>query len=96
MLSTSIRYVIAYSLFYIALKVQLQIRAFDKDSGDVSELVEAFFSNDPYYPRPVTNDTLYNIFRQSYMTSCPRERRARGALFFEVIDARHAEKSTTL
>ena len=71
------------------------MHVFDKDNGDVSELIETF-SNDPYYPRPVTNDSLYNIFKQSYITSCLGEYCACGALFLEAIEARYAEKSATV
>ena len=72
------------------------MRVFDKDNGDVSQLVETFFSNNPYYPHPVTNDSLYNIFKQSYITSCPGEYRACGALFLEAIEARYAEKTAII
>ncbi|KAI0071981.1 hypothetical protein K474DRAFT_1668355 [Panus rudis PR-1116 ss-1] len=67
-----------------------QMRAFDKQSGDISQLVDAFFANDPYYPRPVPNDPLYDIFRQAYMHCCPSQHAARGVHFLQEIEARYA------
>ncbi|KAH0585317.1 hypothetical protein H2248_008558 [Termitomyces sp. 'cryptogamus'] len=73
-----------------------EMRAFDKNNGNVSELVNAFFSNDPYYPRPVLTDSLYTNFKQMYMRSCPEEYRTRGALFLQTIEARYAKQSATV
>ncbi|KAI9065022.1 hypothetical protein FKP32DRAFT_1590975 [Trametes sanguinea] len=39
-----------------------QTRSFDKSHADVTALVEAFFINDPYYPRPIPGDPLYETF----------------------------------
>ena len=60
------------------------------DSANVSELVDAFFSNDPYYPRPVLQDALYIVFKQAYMGACLAEHRAGAAAFLQAIEARQA------
>ncbi|KAM5545179.1 hypothetical protein V8D89_001290 [Ganoderma adspersum] len=69
-----------------------QMRAFDRDEGDVSELVDAFFVNDPYYPRPVPSDVLYDSFKRGYVSACPSNLGERAALFLQAIETRQAEK----
>ncbi|KAF8903877.1 hypothetical protein CPB84DRAFT_1773605 [Gymnopilus junonius] len=69
-----------------------QMRPFDKSSGDVAELADAFFSNDPYYPRPAQNAPLYIAFKEMYLSSCPSELRARATLFLQTIEARQAAR----
>ncbi|KAI1781599.1 hypothetical protein LXA43DRAFT_908313 [Ganoderma leucocontextum] len=69
-----------------------QMRAFHRDEGDVSELVDAFCANDPYYPRPVPGEALYDSFKRGYIGACPSETRERAALFLQAIQARHAER----
>lgn len=39
-----------------------QMRRLDSDQSCILGLVQAFFSNDPYYPRPVTSQSLYQTF----------------------------------
>ena len=60
------------------------------DTANVSELADAFFSNDPYYPRPVLQDALYAVFKQTYMDACPAEHHAGAAAFLQAIEARQA------
>ena len=68
------------------------MRAFDRDMGDVLELVDAFFVNDPYYPRPVPGEALYEGFKRGYVNACPQTLRERAILFLQAIEARQAEK----
>ena len=70
-----------------------QMRTFGKASGDIAELVDAFFANDPYYPRPEPSSVLYSNFKKGYMGSCSPESRTRAALFLQAIEARYAEGS---
>ena len=72
------------------------MRSFDKHHGDVSELADAFFSNDPYYPRPTQNDPMYGIFKDTYIDSCPSELRARATRFLQIIEARQAARSSSV
>ncbi|KAF8325491.1 hypothetical protein F5887DRAFT_1019271 [Amanita rubescens] len=39
-----------------------QMRAWSRKKEDVHQLVESFFTNDPYYPRPRPEDPLYQKF----------------------------------
>lgn len=48
----------------------LQSREWGKNMKGVSELVTAFMSNDPYYPRPRPQDPLYQTFRTAYLDAC--------------------------
>ncbi|KAI6101439.1 hypothetical protein EDD16DRAFT_1650482 [Pisolithus croceorrhizus] len=48
-----------------------QVRSWKKTSEDVPTLVEAFFTNDPYYPRPIRGDPLYAQFKGGYLSAYP-------------------------
>ena len=43
------------------------MRSFSEVPPDIPALVNAFFSNDPYYPRPFASDPLYMAFKRGYM-----------------------------
>lgn len=47
-----------------------------KNMEGVAELVTAFFSNDPYYPRPRLQDPRYQTFRAAYLAACPADQDA--------------------
>lgn len=42
-----------------------------KTKEGLSKLVSSFMVNDPYYPRPRTQDHNYQIFRDAYLAACP-------------------------
>jgi hypothetical protein len=46
------------------------MHAWNRVDGDITELVDAFFTNDPYYPRPNTSDPLYIEFKTGYLETC--------------------------
>ena len=71
------------------------MRAFDRDADDVAELVDAFFVNDPYYPRPVPGNALYESFKRGYASACPSEHREGAALFLQAIEAQYVAKHPT-
>ncbi|EIW65102.1 uncharacterized protein TRAVEDRAFT_111798 [Trametes versicolor FP-101664 SS1] len=75
---------------YVPFLMFLKMRAFDKDRDDVALLADAFFSNDPYYPRPTPGDQLYEEFKRSYVGSCPAKHLARAECFFGAIEDRQA------
>lgn len=75
---------------YVPFLMFLKMRTFDKDRGDVALLVDAFFSNDPYYPRPTPGDPLYDEFKRSYVGSCPMKHLARAECFLGAIEDRQA------
>jgi len=52
------------------------MREWEKNMGGISELVTAFMSNDPYYPRPRPQDPHYQTFRTAYLGACPAEQDA--------------------
>jgi len=47
----------------------------EKESEWDSALVEAFYTNDPYYPRPNPEDPLYKEFSNGYLSAHPKESR---------------------
>ncbi|KAJ7205302.1 hypothetical protein GGX14DRAFT_368238 [Mycena pura] len=69
-----------------------QVRPFDPASGSVEPLVDAFFSNDPYYPRPRHGNPLYTEFKDAYLTACPDETRELAQAFIQTIEQKQAER----
>lgn len=47
-----------------------QVAQFDRTEGQIHRLVEAFFSNEAYFPRPRPSDELYQLFSQAYIAEC--------------------------
>jgi len=62
------------------------MRHFNQDSGDVSALVDAFLANDPYFPRPHSENELYQRFRLSYISECPDCLRGRAQEFLTTLE----------
>ncbi|KAI0309030.1 hypothetical protein OF83DRAFT_1180092 [Amylostereum chailletii] len=54
-----------------------QIHSFDVHLGDFHALVDLFFANDPYYPRPRPDENLYKVFGSAYCAACLEELRPR-------------------
>ena len=47
-----------------------QVGPFDRTEGQIPRLVEAFFSNEAYFPRARPSDELYQSFSQAYIAEC--------------------------
>jgi len=62
--------------------------------------VDAFFMNDPYYPRPDLIDPLYVGFKTGYLSAYPRDAVDLGKAFLRAIEAeqlrRHHVSATGL
>ncbi|KAJ7444916.1 hypothetical protein FB451DRAFT_74248 [Mycena latifolia] len=71
-----------------------QMRLFNPDTGDISLLVDSFFVNDPYYPRPTLQDNVYLCFKTAYIDACPLHLRTRAAMFTDAIEARHSSRTS--
>lgn len=73
-----------------------QMRRFDREGwqSNVQGLIDAFFSNDPYYPRPVTRDHLYQAFRTAYLAACPQEYENGAEAFLDGIEAEQLKRSS--
>jgi len=50
-----------------------QMRVWSREKDQIQLPIEAFFTNDPYYPRPRPNDHLYQMFCTGYMEAYPKE-----------------------
>ena len=65
------------------------MRTWKQNSNEIQQLVDAFYTNDPYYPRPNPNDPLYKEFGNGYMSAHPRELRGAvdiGEAFLSAIE----------
>ncbi|KAL4250540.1 hypothetical protein ABKN59_002310 [Abortiporus biennis] len=67
-----------------------QVRKWSKTVEGVDELVSAFFTNDPYYPRPRPNEPLYEAFKSAYMGEYRSD--MRGEAFITAIEAEQANR----
>ncbi|KAI0827840.1 hypothetical protein BC628DRAFT_1365720 [Trametes gibbosa] len=66
------------------------MRPFRAHDGDMQDLVDSFFTNDPYYPRPDPENVLYQEFRKACLAECPQDLRHRAAQFIAAIEQRRA------
>ncbi|CDO74247.1 hypothetical protein BN946_scf184536.g2 [Trametes cinnabarina] len=74
-----------------------QVRKWSKVVDDVGDIVQPFFANDPYYPRPRPGDDLYEAFKSAYLAQYGSQTKPVGLAFLQAIereqasrDARHA------
>jgi hypothetical protein len=71
------------------------MRPWSRKTDDIHQLVDSFFSNDPYYPRPRSNSPLYQKFCQGYMDVYPKESQEvteLARLFLSAIEAEQAKR----
>jgi hypothetical protein len=47
-----------------------QVAPFDCPKGQIPHLIEAFFTNEAYFPCPHPSDKLYQLFLQAYIAEC--------------------------
>lgn len=74
------------------------MRPWSKRKDDVYQLFEAFFSNDPYYPRPRPEDPLYQKFCSGYMEAHLQDHEAAelAKVFLRAIEAEQTKRDTTV
>ena len=66
-----------------------QVAPFDRTEGQVPHLVEAFFANEAYFPRPRPIDELYQLFSQAYIAECGKIDNVAamiGGMFIEALE----------
>ncbi|EDR08183.1 uncharacterized protein LACBIDRAFT_294334 [Laccaria bicolor S238N-H82] len=49
-----------------------QVAPFNCTEEEIPRLVEAFYANEAYFPRPRPSDELYNLFSQAYIAECAK------------------------
>ncbi|KAF8621384.1 hypothetical protein AX15_007841 [Amanita polypyramis BW_CC] len=72
-----------------------QVRRWKKSSADIPILVEAFYINDPYYPRPIAADPLYVQFKAGYLSAYPTippEAVELAQMFLLALEAEYAKR----
>ncbi|KAI0653716.1 hypothetical protein C8Q70DRAFT_927108 [Cubamyces menziesii] len=94
-----VEFVLAGDIYSAAARLYIidfnQMQSFNKSHNDVTPLVEAFFSNDPYYPRPIPGDQLYQRFKQAYIRSCTLDHLPGANFFLREIENYQATKTVT-
>jgi hypothetical protein len=74
----------------IMVLMNFKMRPWNRTKEEIPQLVEAFFVNDPYYPRPRVADPLYQAFKSGYMSAYPTESAELGEAFLRAIEAHQA------
>ena len=69
---------------------RVKTRQWSKARADIQELVDAFHTNDPYYPRARPDERLYNLFRLGNLTVYPEEAIEIGNAFLQANKAEQA------
>jgi hypothetical protein len=75
------------------------MRPWSREKNEIHQLVEAFFSNDPYYPRPRPEDPLYQKFRIGYLEVHSKESKEATELaevFLRAIEAEQAKRDSAV
>jgi hypothetical protein len=70
--------------------IRVKMRQWSKARADIQELVDAFYSNDPYYPRARPDEYLYSQFRLGYLAAYPEEAIEIAHAFLQAIEAEQA------
>ena len=73
------------------------MRPWSRKREQVNQLVQSFFINDPYYPRPRPQDPLYHKFCLGYTDACPKgseEAVEIAATFFRAIEVEQARRDS--
>jgi len=76
-----------------------QMRPWSRKKNDIYQLVEAFFSNDPYYPRPRPEDPLYQKFCLGYKElhlKKSKEAAELAEVFLRAIEAEQAKRDSAV
>ncbi|TFY65728.1 hypothetical protein EVG20_g5370 [Dentipellis fragilis] len=68
------------------------VREWSKAVEDVGELVQAFFVNDPYYPRSRPDEPLYEAFEEAYLQQYDAEMMPVGLPFLRAIEQEQAAR----
>jgi len=75
------------------------MRPWSRKKDEIHQLVEAFFINDPYYPRPRPEDSLYQKFCLGYLEVHSKESKEATALaevFLRAIEAEQAKRDSAV
>ena len=79
--------------------MSFEMRVWSRKIEDIDQLVEAFFQNDPYYPRPRLSDPLYMDFRLGYIEAYPQDSKEAEELavaFLGAIEREQAKRDSTI
>ena len=72
----------------------LKMRPWSRKREEVNQLVQSFFINDPYYPRPRPQDPLYQKFCRGYTDAYPKESEEAVELAATFLRAIEVEQAT--
>jgi len=71
-----------------------QMRTWNRAKDEIPHLVDAFFINDPYYPRAHPTDPLYREFKDGYQSAYPEFMVELGQAFLCAIEEEQARRSS--
>ena len=74
----------------VFILIRVKTRQWSKARADIQELVDAFYTNDPYYPRARSDERQYNHFRLGYLAVYPEEAIEIGNAFLQANKAEQA------
>lgn len=69
-----------------------QVRDFDFTESQIPSLVDAFFTNEAYFPRARPTDPLYKIFSEAYIKECDKIGEIAGQLGRKFVHALEKEQ----
>lgn len=72
------------------------MRLWEKTKDGVGVLVDSFFQNDPYFPRPVLGEENYAGFKEGYLDELKVVEGAVAEAFFQQLELTYQAKKETL
>lgn len=73
------------------------MRPWTADPANLKPAVDAFFTNDPYFPRPRLDDALYLAFRDGYLDEIKPSNKqawAAGGAFLAALEAEQQRRDS--
>jgi len=71
-----------------------QMRPWSRDITGINLLVESFFNNDPYFPRPRISDPLWPSFCEGYMAAYPGDKEGLALAVIQALQDEQGRRDT--
>lgn len=68
------------------------MRPWTREKAEINLVVDSFFQNDPYYPRPRTTDPLYQQFCKGYTSAYSEDGQALASAVLQAFRQEQAQR----
>ncbi|KDQ07935.1 hypothetical protein BOTBODRAFT_59671 [Botryobasidium botryosum FD-172 SS1] len=71
-----------------------QMRSWSREKDQIHLLVESFFQNDPYYPRPRASEPLWEDFRRGYVSAYSAHAQKLASIVLQAFEQEQANRDS--